>query len=54
LGIVVEEADESMLWLDLLDEAGAVKHELLDALHKEAAELTALFTASRNTTRSRP
>jgi four helix bundle protein len=54
LGIVVEEADESMLWLELLDESGVVKHELLDALHKEAKELTALFTASRNTTRSRP
>jgi len=33
LGIVVEEADESMLWLELLDEAGVVKHELLNALH---------------------
>jgi len=49
---VVEEADESMLWLELLDEAGVVKHELLNALHKEAKELTALFTASRNTARN--
>jgi four helix bundle protein len=53
LGIVVEEADESMLWLELLVDSGVVKHELLDPLQAEAKELTALFTASRQTTRGR-
>jgi four helix bundle protein len=53
LGIVVEEADESMLWLELLDESGIVKHDLLEPLQKEAKALTALFTASRTTSRGR-
>lgn len=52
LGIVVEEADESMLWLEMLDESGIVKHERIDALHTEAKELTALFTAAQYTTRT--
>lgn len=51
LGVVVEEADESMLWLELLEESGVVKRELLDSLQNEAKELTALFTASRHTAR---
>jgi four helix bundle protein len=51
LGIVVEEADESMLWLELLADSGIVRQERLESLQLEARELTALFTASRHTTR---
>ena len=51
LGIVVEEADESILWLELLEDAGVMAHERLDALQREARELTALFTASQHTSR---
>jgi len=51
LGIVVEEADESMLWLELLPDSGVIRHERLEPLLAEARELTALFTASRHTTR---
>jgi len=53
LGIVVEEADESMLWLELLEDSGVIRHERLDSLQSEARELTALFTASQHTTRGR-
>jgi four helix bundle protein len=51
LGIVVEEADESMLWLELLADSGVVSHARLEPLLAEARELTALFTASQHTTR---
>jgi len=53
LGIVVEEADETCYWLELLIEAGIVKAEKLDDLLKEARELTAIFTASTTTTRQK-
>jgi four helix bundle protein len=47
LGIVVEEADECIYWLELLGESNVVKPELLTALQDEAKELTAIFTAAR-------
>jgi four helix bundle protein len=47
LGIVVEEADESMYWLELLSESRVVKPESLMELQKEAKELTAIFTTAR-------
>jgi four helix bundle protein len=46
LGIVLEEADETIFWLELLLEGGIIKHEKLDALLKEAEELTAIFVTS--------
>lgn len=49
LGIVLEEADETVFWLELLLEGGIVKHENLDALLKEAEELTAIFVTSLRT-----
>ena len=49
LGVVVEEADESAFWLELLAETGTFKKEKLEALLDDAYQLTALFNASRNT-----
>ena len=46
LGIVSEEADETVFWLELLLEGGIIKHEKLDALLKEAEELTSIFVTS--------
>jgi hypothetical protein len=51
---VVEEADETVFWLELLVDAGIVKEHLLKPLHAEAQELTALFTAAQYTARSKP
>jgi four helix bundle protein len=52
MGIVVEEADESQLWLELLAVAGpSVRGAEYDRLLKEAGELTAIFTASHRTAR---
>jgi hypothetical protein len=53
LGIVVEEADETMFWLGMLADADIVTKDKLGPLCKEARELTALFTASQHTARSR-
>jgi len=46
LGIVLEEADETVFWLELLLEGGIVRPEKLDALLREARELTAIFVTS--------
>ena len=43
--IVEEEADESIYWLELMEESCLVKPELIMPLKKEANELTAIFTA---------
>ena len=51
LCIVVEEADESVLWMELLIESGAVKKEKIGLLLAEGRQLTAIFTASTATLR---
>ena len=52
LGIVVEEADETVFWVELLEETGILFGESLSALKTEANELLAIFAASQVTTRS--
>jgi four helix bundle protein len=56
VGIVAEEADEAVLWLELLIESGVVGEEKAGELLKEAKELAAIFTASQQTSKrgSRP
>src|SRR6266540_7393858 len=51
LGIVVEEADETVFWLEMLVESGIVSQEKLKALQIEANELLAIFAASQRTAR---
>ena len=51
IGIVVEEADEAILWLELMTESGIISLEKTKALLKEANELTAIFAASQRTAR---
>ena len=46
LGIVLEEADETVFWLELLLDGDIVKPERLDALVKEGKELTSIFVSS--------
>jgi hypothetical protein len=52
IGVVVEEADESVFWLEMLSDCEIVPPSKLELLLKEAHELSALFTASRRTARS--
>jgi four helix bundle protein len=51
IGIVVEEADETIFWLECLMESGLVKPDLLRDLLAEANELVAIFAASQRTAR---
>ena len=46
LGIVLEEADETVFWLELLVESGVASRERMQPLVKEADELTPVFVAS--------
>ncbi len=52
LGTVEEEADETCFWLELIMEAKLLPKKLVEPLHEEADELTAIFTASVRTSRS--
>jgi four helix bundle protein len=49
LGVVIEESDETVFWLELLQESGIVKPEKLVDLLAEANQLLAIFSASRRT-----
>lgn len=47
LGIAVEEADESLYWLELVREGELVPENQLSLLLKEADELTAILASGR-------
>ena len=49
MGIVEEEADESIYWMELLVESGLVRQDLLDNLISEADELVAIVVSSIKT-----
>ena len=53
IGIVLEEADETVFWLECLAESGIVKPTMLNDLLAEANELVAIFAASQRTARDR-
>ena len=49
LGIVLEEADETLFWLELLIDAGVARPDKTSSLLKEADELVCIFVASLRT-----
>jgi|SRR5579862_4391478 len=51
LSIVVEEADETLYWLELLKESGLIKADRLVELFKESNELLAISISSRKTSK---
>jgi four helix bundle protein len=53
IGVVVEEADEVVLWLELMTESGIISSAKTVELLKEANELTAISAASQRTARQR-
>jgi len=53
MGIVEEEADESLYWMELLIEAEIVKSVELESLMKEADEILAMTVSSIKTARER-
>ena len=53
IGIVLEEADESLYWLEILSESSTVKCELVAPLMKEADELVSIFVATLKTAKGK-
>ncbi|MCX6306039.1 MAG: four helix bundle protein [Bacteroidetes bacterium] len=51
LNIIEEEADETMYWLEIINEAQLLKPELLTEITLEANQLTAIFTAAGKTSK---
>ncbi len=51
LGIVLEEADETVYWLELLVESGIVPAKCMEDITREANELVRIFSVSRRTLR---
>jgi four helix bundle protein len=49
MGLVIEEADETVFWLEFLVDTGMVPKPRLESLLAEANELVAIFVASRKT-----
>ena len=53
LQIIIEEADESMYWLEVIKEANLWTGSELDRLIRESNELTAIFTAAGKTIKNK-
>ena len=53
MGIVEEEADESVYWIELLIESQQVREDLVKDLLNEANEIVAMVVASIRTTRKK-
>ena len=53
MGLVEQELDETMLWLELLTESGIVKTELLAPLHAEAEELLKITVSAIRATKDK-
>lgn len=49
LGIVAEEADESVFWLEMIEESKMLNPKLLEQILREARELAAIFSSSLKT-----
>lgn len=53
LGVVEEEADESIYWIELATDAGLVSRQRVSELLKEANAIVAMVVASIGTARNR-
>ncbi len=53
ISIVIEEADETVFWIEFLLEEDILSQKQCGKLLKEARELTAIFVASRKTSQKR-
>jgi four helix bundle protein len=52
IGVVLEEADETVFWLEMLVDSGIVSTEKMRELLSEANQLMLIFSASRRTAKS--
>jgi four helix bundle protein len=53
IGVVIEETDESLFWLEVLSELNIAKGPGIDELLNEGEELLSIFVASQRTARRR-
>ena len=53
LSIVLEETDESLYWMEIIDENRIINSKFLTDLIEEAKELIAIFVSSLNTAKGR-
>ena len=51
LGIVIEEADETMFWIEFIIDENLMEKQRVEPLLNEAEELLSIFIASRKTAR---
>jgi four helix bundle protein len=51
--VIIEEADESLYWLEASEEANLLTQKLVQPLLKEANELTSIFVATVKTVKQR-
>ncbi|MEL1245694.1 four helix bundle protein [Flavobacterium sp. DGU11] len=51
--IVLEEADETLFWLEIISEKCWIEKDSIDAIWKEGNELTAIFVSSLKTVKSK-
>ncbi len=51
IGLTLEEADESVYWMEIIVESGMKSHKQVSALLEEGNELVAIFVASSTTAR---
>ena len=52
IGRALEETDESLLWLELIEDGGLLPVRRIAALKQEAGELTAIFAAIHKSSKS--
>ena len=52
IGVVVEEADETLFWLELIVDSKIVEAKMVDPLKVECEELLKIFSASRRTAKA--
>jgi len=53
IGVVAEEADESVLWLELIEATETLSNKQLSEIFSEARALAAIFSASHKTARGK-
>ena len=53
IGLVIEEADESAFWLEIILEGKLLQNTEVDSISREAEELTRIMSKSRATARKK-
>ena len=48
LGVVIEEADESAFWLEIIIETNIIKGSIIEPLLQETNEIIAIMVSSKN------